>query len=307
MTENVPLTDSRRLTRLAGTVLLLNVLLMLVKLVVGYVGNSYALIADGIESASDIFVSFITWGGFFLSLRPADKDHPFGHGKLESLAGMVSGGFLLLAAVGIAIFSIREILTPHHAPAWYTLPVLLLVVIAKESMAKKILAQASGDLDSRALEGDAWHHRSDAITSGAAAVGIGVALIGGEGWEMADDWGALLACIVIVANGIRIFKISLHDILDGRVDNDIVSALRVEAERDTNIYCVEKCRLRKSGIGYFAEIHLEVDESMTVRVAHALGHSVKDRLQEVFPRLIDIVVHVEPHDGSTSADSKAQE
>ncbi|MDP0499696.1 MAG: cation diffusion facilitator family transporter [Verrucomicrobiota bacterium JB022] len=287
--------DHRNLLKVGGIVLAMNILLMCVKIAVGIWGNSYALIADGIESASDIFVSLLTWGGFFLSLRPPDAKHPFGHGKIESVMGVLSGVALLGAAVAIAAFSIREIRTPHHAPEWFTLPVLLMVVVVKELMANRIMKLTTGEMESRALEGDAWHHRSDALTSGAAAIGIAVALIGGEGWAMADDWAALFACLIIAANGFRIVKLSMHDVLDGRVDNELVAALRRTAEADAQVQQVEKCRVRKSGVGYFVELHLQVDAEMTVQAGHELGHQVKARLQKEFPRLIDVVVHLEPH------------
>jgi cation diffusion facilitator family transporter len=279
-------------------VLCLNVILMLVKIGVGTVGNSYALIADGVESASDIFVSLIAWGGFMLSLRPADDRHPFGHGKIESLAGMFSGVFLLVAATGISIFSIREILNPQEGPAWFTLPVLLLVVLLKEWLYRKVQSMSS---ESRSLEGDAWHHRADAMTSAAAALGITIALVGGEGFAAADDWAALFACGIIAFNGWRILSNSLHDTLDGQVESGLITALTDEAENHSEVYLVETCRVRKSGIGYFVELHLWVDENMTVRAGHQLGHEVKDRLQHAFPHLHDVVIHLEPHDKNRRA------
>jgi cation diffusion facilitator family transporter len=273
--------------------ILINVMLMLVKIVTGILGNSYALIADGIESAADIFTSLITWMGFHLSLRPPDDKHPFGHGKIESLAGVFSGTALLLAAVAIAVQSVREILTPHHSPEWFTLPVLIAVVITKEFLSRKISTFATA-LDSRALEGDAWHHRSDALTSGAAAIGISVALIGGPAWAVADDWAALVACGIIVANGIRILQRSLHDTLDGRVDAAIVEALHARAMEVDGVAHTEKCRVRKSGMQYFAELHVQVDGEMSVLAGHRIGHDVKEALLEAFPELLDVVIHLEP-------------
>src|SRR3977135_2772993 len=181
----------------------INVSLMIIKIGVGVVGNSYALVADGIESASDIFSSVITWAGFRLSLKPADEDHPYGHGKIDALTGMFSGGALFAAAIFIAYQSILEIRTPHHAPAWFTLPVLLGVISVQGLLSRRVFA-AAGGLDSHALKGDPWHPRSDAITSTAAAIGITVALIGGKGWEMADDWGALAAWSGILTNASRL-------------------------------------------------------------------------------------------------------
>lgn len=271
----------------------INVTLMLVKIGVGLVGNSYALVADGIESASDIFSSLITWAGFQLSLKPADDNHPYGHGKVESLAGMFSGSALFVAAGVIAYNSIHEILTPHHAPAWFTLPVLVVVVIVKEFLSRRVLL-ASDSLDSNALRGDAWHHRSDAITSGAAAAGIAVALIGGPGYESADDWAALAACVVIVVNGVLIVRRSLHDVLDGNVSADLHHALDGVAAATPGVVSTEKCRVRKSGVDLFVDIHVRVPPDMTVVDGHEISHAVKARLLDANARIKDVLVHIEP-------------
>lgn len=280
--------------RIGIIAIVVNVALTLIKLFVGWIGNSYALIADGIESASDIFTSTITWIGFRLSLRPPDREHPFGHGKLESLAGLFSGVSLLAAAGFIAWQSILEIQTPHHAPSWYTLPVLLGVVTVKEWLSRRVLA-AGDDLESQALKGDAWHHRCDAITSGAAAIGITIALIGGEGYESADDWAALAACLIIAANAIRITRGALHDVLDGKVSEKLLHQIVEVAEHVPGVRKIEKCRARKSGIGVFVELHVCVDPLMSVINGHEVGHEVKDTLMERESlRILDVVVHLEP-------------
>ncbi len=279
-----------------------NAALMLVKITTGVLGNSYALIADGIESASDIFSSLITWAGFQLSLRPPDENHPYGHGKIESLAGMFSGCSLIAAAGVIANNSIQEILTPHHAPAWFTLLVLIVVVIIKEVLSRRILAVADS-LDSAALKGDAWHHRSDAITSAAAGVGIAIALIGGKGFEAADDWGALVACVIITINGVLILRGSLHEVLDGNVDALLVENVKDVASGVTSVIDVEKCRIRKSGIAYFVELHVQVASYMAVQDGHTVGHQVKSEVMKAYPRIADVTVHLEP----CSLDPKLQE
>jgi cation diffusion facilitator family transporter len=291
--------DAGRTMALGLLTLCVNIVLMAVKITVGLVGNSYALVADGIESAGDIFSSLITWVGFQLSLRPPDEDHPFGHGKIESLAGVFSGVALLVAAFIIGYHSILEIRTPHHAPAWFTLPVLIGVVLVK-SFLSRLVGRLSKDVDSRALEGDAWHHRSDAITSGAAALGISIALIGGPGWEMADDWAALVACGIIIFNGCLIIKSAMHEVLDGSVSQELNIEMRFLAEEVGGVREIEKCRVRKSGIGMFVELHVRVDPEISVREGHRIGHEVKDHIRDRKPQVLDIVVHLEPFERDSS-------
>ena len=266
---------------------------MIIKIGVGVVGNSYALVADGIESASDIFSSVITWAGFRLSLKPADEDHPYGHGKIDALTGIFSGFCLFAAAAFIAYQSIIEIRTPHHSPAWFTLPVLMAVIVVKELLSRRVFAVAD-TLDSNALKGDAWHHRSDAITSAAAAIGITIALIGGKGWEMADDWGALAACSVIVTNAFRIVRASVYDATDRAVSAQVRDSISAAAANQPGVQRIEKCLVRKSGVGLFVELHVEVDPSVTIREGHRIGHQVKAALISGNSRIQDVIVHLEP-------------
>lgn len=290
----MPATHPPHPLRLGIVAICINVSLMIIKISVGIIGNSYALVADGIESASDIFSSVITWAGFRLSLKPADEDHPYGHGKFDALAGMFSGSCLFAAALFIAWQSIIEIRTPHHAPAWFTLPVLIAVIIVKELLSRRVLAVAAA-LDSNALKGDAWHHRSDAITSAAAAIGITIALIGGKGWEMADDWGALVACAVIVTNAFLIMRASVYDATDRAASPQIRDLISAAAASQPGVRRIEKCVVRKSGTSLFVELHLEVDPSATIREGHRIGHQVKAALISGNPRIQDVIVHLEPH------------
>jgi len=210
---------------LAGSAIAINLVLALVKISTGVLGNSYAMIADGIESTADIFSSLMVWSGLRLSSKPPDQSHPYGHGKAESLAGLMVAVFLIGAAILIAVQSIREILTPHHTPAWYTLLVLVLVIITKEVLYRRMF-RIGQSLDSSALKSDAWHHRSDAITSAAAFLGISIALIGGPGYEAADDWAALLACSVILYNGFRLLRPALDEVMDAAAPSDVEKQIR---------------------------------------------------------------------------------
>ena len=289
--DHMPTSDSLRLGVLAISV---NVALMIIKIEVGVVGNSYALVADGVESASDIFTSVLTWAGYQFSLKPADADHPYGHGKIDALTGIFSGLCLLCAAIFIAYQSILEIRTPHHLPAWFTLPVLLIVICVKEWLSRRVFVAADTH-ESVALKGDAWHHRSDAITSAAAAIGISVALIGGRGWEAADDWGALAACLVITTNAIRLLRTAVYEATDRAAPPEWCKEIVQIAESEAGVIAIEKCLVRKSGAALFVELHVEINPKATVEEGHRIAHTVKAALMEANPRIQDVLVHIEPH------------
>ncbi|MCG8605979.1 cation diffusion facilitator family transporter [bacterium] len=280
--------------RASAMAIAVNFVLAFVKIATGLIGNSYALVADGIESTTDIFSSMVVWSGLRISTKPPDKRHPYGHGKAESIAGVVVSAFLLVAAILIAVQSIREIVTPHKLPAWYTIPVLALVVVTKETLFRFVF-RVGDELASTALLGDAWHHRADALTSLAAFVGISIALLGGKGYESADDWAALLACAVIIFNGVRILRPALAEVMDTAVPVETERSVRRIAQQLDGVLDVEKCRIRKSGLGLLMDIHVTVDGDLTVRQGHDIGHQVKERLLDSDLPIQDIVVHVEPH------------
>jgi cation diffusion facilitator family transporter len=279
--------------KVSGSAIAINIILALVKISVGILGNAYALIADGIESTVDIFSSLIVWGSLRISTKPPDEDHPYGHGKAESLAGVAVALFLLGAAVLIVVQSIREIRTPHHAPAWYTLLILAAIILIKEFLFRRMF-RVGEDINSSALKSDAWHHRSDALTSLAAFVGISIALIGGPGYEAADDWAALLACGVIIYNGFHLLRPALNEVMDAAVPGEIEKQVRQLASCVDEVIEIEKCRIRKSGLGLLMDIHVVVDGSLSVHQGHLIGHRVKDCLMDSELRIFDVIVHIEP-------------
>jgi cation diffusion facilitator family transporter len=271
-----------------------NAALAAIKILAGTFGNSYALIADGIESTSDIVTSLVVWGGLQVASRPADEKHPYGYGKAESLAGVIAALAILAAAVTIAVQSIREIITPHHLPHWSTLVVLALVVVTKEMLARWV-GRMGEEFNSTALHGDAWHHRSDALTSVAAFVGISIALIGGPGFEPADDWAALVACGVIAVGGLRLLWRSGREMLDRAPPVEFEQHVRALAGNVPGVLAIEKCKIRKSGLEYFVEIHVEVDGDATVRDGHDIARRVRGALTGSPHRIKDALVHIEPH------------
>ncbi|MGA9116323.1 MAG: cation diffusion facilitator family transporter [Bacteroidota bacterium] len=297
MTRSRHLTShpSREGLRPAFYAILTNTLLAAVKGIAGVAGNSYALIADAVESATDVAGSFIVWGGLKISGIPPDADHPYGHGKAEPLAATVVSLTLMAAAVGIAIQSIREILTPHHAPAFFTLPVLLAVVITKESLARFVF-RVGENIRSTALRSDAWHHRSDALTSAAAFIGISVALIGGPGFESADDWAALFASGIIAFNAARILRPAVDEVMDAAPPSDLELAVRGTARGVPGVVALEKCFVRKVGFAYYVDLHVTLDGNLTVREGHDIARRVRADILTSHAAVADVLVHVEPSD-----------
>lgn len=272
-----------------------NVLMVVAKITTGLVGNSYALVADGVESTLDIFSSLIVWRGLLVAERDPDDRYHFGYGKAESVAAASVAIMLLVAALGISIEAVREIVTPHHSPAPYTLAVLTGVILVKEWLFRR-MRRVGEQVESRAVTADAWHHRSDAITSGAAFVGILVALVGGPAWAPADDAAALLASGVIAFNGVRLLRPAVQDLMDRAPDPEVLEEVEAAALAVSGVCCVEKIQARRAGVGYFVALHVEADPTMTLRAAHLLGHDVKDAILEAVPSVIDVLVHMEPHD-----------
>jgi cation diffusion facilitator family transporter len=284
---------SRAGARVALLGLVINVVLAAVKIVAGVVGHAYVLIADGMESALDVAGSIVIWGGLTVAARPPDRTHPYGHGKAEPIAALVVAVCVLAAAIGLAIESVREILTPHHGPAPFTLVILVVVIVIKEFLFRYV-NRIGQDLESTAVQTDAWHHRSDALTSGAAFIGISVALIGGERWQSADDWAALFACAVIAANGVRLALPAFQEIMDTAPGGKIVRSIRTVASSVPGVVEVEKCHARKMGLDYYVDLHVGVDGNISVHEGHEIAHRVKSAIQQSDSRVADVLVHIEP-------------
>ncbi|MCE3229572.1 MAG: cation-efflux pump [Bacteroidetes bacterium] len=272
-----------------------NTLLALLKGITGYLGNSYALMADAIESTTDIFSSLLVLFGLKYSSRPADKNHPYGHGRAEPLITFMVVGFLVASAVIIAIESIEHIKTPHNLPETYTLTVLLAVIIIKEIF-YRIVKRKSEDTKSSSLKADAWHHRSDAITSFTAFVGISLALILGKGYESADDWAALIAAAIILYNSYKIFRPALGEIMDEHVYDELVRTIKELSLNTRGVIDTEKCHIRKTGMKYHVDLHVIVKGDISVREGHEIAHRLKDHLKENLPELANVLIHVEPND-----------
>lgn len=287
---------AHRGARAAQAGLLTNAVLALVKLLAGLFGNSYALVADAVESMADIFSSLIVWSGLRISARSADEQYPFGYGKAEALSAAVVGLMLLAAAIGISFEAVWEIRTPHHSPAPFTLVVLLGVILVKEILFRRVFAVAQ-EVGSTAVKGDAWHHRSDALTSAAAAVGITVALIGGPGWASADDWAALGAAVVILINGLRILRPAVGDLMDRSPGEEVVEKIAATATAVPGVLAIEKLKVRRAGLGFFVDVHVQSDPGMSLHDAHVLSGRVKSAIRNEMPSVLGVLVHMEPFEG----------
>lgn len=275
--------------------IIVNALLAICKGVAGFLGNSYALIADAIESASDVISSFIVFIGLKIATKPRDENHPYGHGKAEPVAAVVVAITLFGAGITIAVQSVHEIITPHHAPEPFTLGVLVFVVIVKETLFRFVF-RVGLEVQSTAVKTDAWHHRSDAITSAAAFVGIAIALVGGIGWESADDWAALFASVIIAFNAYKLFTPAMAEVMDSAPSPHILADIRKVALSVDGVIGLDKCYVRKMGFDYFVDLHVVVAADLTVRRGHDIGHKVKNAICSTNPRITDVLIHIEPDD-----------
>jgi cation diffusion facilitator family transporter len=292
-------TAAHRGIRSAQVGIAVNAVLAAVKLVAGILGNTYALVADAVESSADVFSSLVVWGGLRVAAREPDEKYPFGYGKAEALAAMTVATMLLGAALGITIQAVREIRTPHHSPAPWTLVVLVVTVLVKVTLSRHVHSVGS-DIGSTAVRADAWHHMSDALTSAAAFVGISVALLGGPGWEAADDWAALAASVAIAYNGASMLRLAMHDLMDRAVEADTVAAIRAAAEGVTGVLAIEKLAVRKAGLTHEVAIHVHAAPRMPLDEAHALGGLVKATILRDVPTVRSVLVHMEPFPGRTA-------
>lgn len=270
-----------------------NALLAIVKGAAGVIGHSDALIADAIESCSDIFSSFLVLFGIHYASKPPDEDHPYGHGKAEPLVTFAVVGFLLVSATIIAVESVRHLSEKQEQPAFFTLYVLAAIILIKE-LSYQYVYRKGQQTNSTSLKADAWHHRSDALSSLIAFLGILATFLFGKGFEKADDWAALIASVFIIYNAYKIFRPALGEIMDEHNHHDLIDGIRVEAKKVAGVVDIEKCWARKNGMSYVVDLHLEIDGHLSVIEGHAISHALKDHLMEVFPYITEVLIHIEP-------------
>jgi len=282
---------ARRGVRSSILGVVVNLVLAATKVFAGVLGHSFALVADGIESLSDVVSSSVVAVGLWWAIRPPDEDHPYGHGKAEPIAAIVVCFALVAAAIAIAVQSVLEIRTPHRLPEAYTLPILLAVVIIKVFFSRYV-SSIAGDIESTAVKADAWHHISDAVVSGFAFVGISIGLLTRN--ATADDWAALCASPFILFSALRQMRAPIAEILDTAPSTEIGSEVRRVAATVPGVVALEKCFVRKVGFRHYVDLHVVVDGNLTVREGHAIAHEVENSILKEIPRIAEVLVHVEP-------------
>ena len=288
-----PSSDALRGAKSALLGIAVNLGLAVAKCSAGLLGNSFALVADGVESIADVLSGLVVYFGLKIAVKPADADHPYGHGKAEPIAAAVVSLGLVMAAFCIIYGGIREITMPSGPPAPFTLVVLAGVLIIKESLFRHVenLGKSIGSL---AVKSDAWHHRSDALTSGFAFVGISIALLGGPGYEAADGWAALCAALVILYNAWKQLRPAVLELGDIAPDPRLETKIRAIAGNVSGVIGLDKCFVRKMGLSFYVDLHIVVDGEMTVREGHSLSHQVEDEVVGALPQVAEVLVHVEP-------------
>lgn len=272
-----------------------NLFLAIFKLITGILGNTYALIADAIESFTDVLSSFLVFFGLKYAQRPADENHPYGHGKIEPLITFFVVVIMVISATIIAYTSILNIYTPHQIPKPWTLFILGGIVIWKE-ISFQYVYKKSKETNSDTLKADAWHHRSDAISSLAAFIGICFSLYLGKGYEAADDWAALFAAAFILYNCFGIVRPALGEIMDEHLYDDLIKEIRLIATTVKGVEGTEKCFIRKAGTQYHVDLHCLVNATITVREGHDISHDLKNTLMDKLPNVCNVLIHIEPID-----------
>lgn len=291
----------RDVTRAVFVGLAINLALGLLKLIAGLVSGSFALIADAVNSLGDVVSSVVVLIAFRVAQRPADPEHPYGHTRAEAIAASNVAVLIILSALAVGWEALQRLNVPHHLPPAWTLWIAGANVLVKECLYQynAAVGRRSG---SGATVAHAWDHRSDALSALAVLVGLAVVRWGGQDYIWADEAAALVVVAAIVWSGTRLFRSSASELMDLQASDEFVNAIRETAADVPGVLGVETLWVRKSGLEYFVDIHIEVDPHLSVAQGHEIGHHVKDALLARFDRLRDVLVHLEPYPHAPAKD-----
>jgi cation diffusion facilitator family transporter len=265
-----------------------------IKLAGGIIAGSFALISDAVNSLGDVFTTVVVLFALRVAQQPPDDGHPYGHTRAEAIAGSNVAVLIILSALIVGWESLQRISLQHPAPPVWTLWIAGANVLIKETL-YRYKVRVGRRTRSSALIANAWDHRSDAFCALAVLIGLGVVRWGGERWAAADEVAALCVVGAIISSGIHLLRTSASELMDVQADEELVGEIKQVAEGVADVKAVEKLWVRKSGMEYFADIHIEVDPNLTVAAGHQIGHHVKDALKLRFPALRDVLVHLEPY------------
>ncbi len=286
-----------RRVALAGMVV--SGLLAVLKIVVGVIGQSTSVLADGLESAGDVAASGIVLFGFLIAARPPDHDHPYGHGRFETLTGLAVGLILVFSGIGISIYSLQAVTAVHAAPAAYGVWPLLVSIAAKAGLSF-IKFHYGRSIGSSALIADAWNDTVDILSGVAALTALGLTLHDPARFLAADHYGGAAVGLIVIFTGLRVTKDTVTRLTDTMPDRQLISEIRACAQTVPGVIGIEKCFARNTGLQYHVDLHLEVDPDLTVRDSHDIATRVRFHLRERLPWIADVLVHVEPAPPPTS-------
>jgi len=279
--------------RVAVVSIAVSALLALAKILIGLVGHSTAVVADGFESAGDVVASSFVLFGFAIASRPPDEDHPYGHGRYETLTGLIVGLVLLLGGVGICYRSLQNVAGIHPPPAAYGLWPLLVSMVAK-ALLSGIKFKYGRRIGSSALVADAWNDFVDIISAVAAATALGLTLYDPARFWAADHYGGFAVGLIVVFTGIRVAKETSERLTDTMPSSELLAEIRTVANSVAGVRSVEKCYARSTGLQYHVDLHIDVDPDMSVRDSHEIATNVRFTLREQLDWVADVLVHVEP-------------
>jgi cation diffusion facilitator family transporter len=279
--------------RVAVAGMLVSGALAVVKILTGLSGHSTAVVADGLESAADVLASGFVLFGLTIAARPADEDHPYGHGRFETLTGLLIGMVLMGGGALISYISLRQIGQPRLPLAGFVVWPLIISMMAKMALAT-VKFRYGRRLDSAALTADAWNDAMDTLSAVAALVAVSLTRSDPVRFGEADLYGGCVVGVIVVVAGLRVSRETALQLMDTMPGNEKIAEIRAAAKSVNGVYDVEKCYARKTGLKYHVDLHLEVDPEMTVRQSHDLGHEVRLRILERLPWVADVLVHVEP-------------
>lgn len=274
--------------------LVINLLLGVIKFVGGTLGHSFALISDAINSLGDSLTSIVVVFALWYAQRPPDEEHPYGHTRAEAAAASNVALLIVISALYVGFHALTRLREAHQIPPIWTLWIAGSNVVIKEALYryKSRVGQRTG---SSALIANAWDHRSDALCSLAVLIGLAVVRWAGPALIWADEAAALVVVVAILWSGLKLLRQSTSDLLDPQADDEFVRRIRDSATHVPGVQAVEKLWVRKTGLEYLADIHIQVDGAMTVEDGHRIGHLVKDQLIRQFAALRDVHVHLEPY------------